>query len=49
MDNKKFVQVRSCPIENLRMSDPEMHMLLIVSFSIVAMMVFKYRCDKDTL
>ena len=33
MDNKKLLQVRSCPVENLRMNDPEMHMLLIVSFS----------------
>ena len=48
-DNKKFLQVRSCLVENLRMNDLEMYMLLIVSFSNVVMMVFKYRCEQYTL
>ena len=52
-NNKKFLQVRSCPIENLGMNDLDMKthckLFLIVSFSIISMMVFKYRCEGNTL
>ena len=41
LDERKFLNNNSYINKYLR--------LLIVSFSIVAMMVFKYRCEQDTL